>query len=75
MCDGYQLHFIYDNDEICDVVCHKYSCGHEENLLEIRADLFPSLVDSEVVGDTVEGNLTAEEVFDRIKKFVEENAK
>jgi len=51
----------YDN-RICDAVCHKISYGHEKGLLEIMG-----LVDEEVVGDTVEGWLTAEEVFKRIE--------
>lgn len=48
---------------ICDVICHKYSYGGPEGLLEIMG-----LVDEDEVGDEVEGYLTAEEVFSRIQK-------
>ena len=50
-----------DDNRICDAVCHWGSYGHERGLLEIMG-----LVDEESVGDTVEGYLTAEEVFRRI---------
>ena len=57
---------------ICDVICFSEagldrsyglggSYGHEKGLLEIMG-----LVNEEEVGDSVEGWLTAEEVFDRI---------
>ena len=49
------------DDNICDVICHKYSYGYDEGLLEMMG-----LVDEEAVGDNVEGYLTAEEVFGRI---------
>ena len=53
----------YPNQEncICDAICHKYSYGFEQGLLEIMG-----LVDEEEVGDNVEGYLKAEEVFNRI---------
>ena len=51
---------------VCDAVCHSFSYGHEEGLLEIMG-----LVDEEEVGDSVEGYLTAEEVFERIKTHYE----
>ena len=47
---------------ICDVICHKYSYGGPKGLLEIMG-----LVGEEIEDD-VEGYLTAEEVFSRIKK-------
>ena len=55
----------YPNFEntICDVVCFRGSYGYEQGLLEIMG-----LVDEEEVGDTVEGYLTATEVFQRIFK-------
>lgn len=43
---------------ICDAICHSGSYGHEEGLLEIMG-----LTRN---GDSVEGWLTSEEVFDRI---------
>lgn len=46
---------------ICDAVCHQYSYGGNEGLLEIMG-----LVREECADD-VEGWLTAEEVFERIK--------
>ena len=53
----------------CDVICYGFSYGYEEGLLEIMG-----LVDEEAVGDTVEGWLTADEVFTRIKDhFIENN--
>lgn len=45
---------------VSDAVCHDGSYGHHEGLLEIMG-----LVDEEEVGDSVEGYLTAEEVFMR----------
>lgn len=62
--DGWQI--CYPNveeatDAICDVICHSGSYGHEQDLLEIMG-----LVDTETVGDEVEGYLTAQDVFSRI---------
>lgn len=49
------------NDElICDAICHSYSYGYAEGLLEIMG-----LTSNE---DSVEGWLTSEEVFDRISE-------
>lgn len=48
---------------ICDVICHHYSYGGRDGLLEIMG-----LVDEEKIGDTVEGWLTATQVFSRIQK-------
>lgn len=62
--DGYQICYpdVEDSAEaICDVVCHSGSYGHENGLLEIMG-----LVDTDEVGDDVEGFLTAQEVFSRI---------
>jgi hypothetical protein len=55
----------YPNFEnpICDAVCFRGSYGYERGLLEIMG-----LVDEEEVGDSVEGYLTAVEVFQRIFK-------
>lgn len=49
---------------VCDAVCHWGSYGHERGLIEIMG-----LV--ETLEDDVEGYLTAEEVFRRIKKDYE----
>ena len=55
----------YPNFEnrVCDAVCFPGSYGYSEGLLEIMG-----LVDEEEVGDSVEGHLTATEVFQRIFK-------
>lgn len=49
------------DDLICDAICHQYSYGYEQGLLEIMGLADPG------IGDTVEGYLTADEVFARIK--------
>lgn len=46
---------------VCDAICHKYSYGGKDGLLEIMG-----LVDETVTDDSVEGYLTAETVFNRI---------
>ena len=60
-----QVFYPQKKNPICDAICHAGSYGHEEGLLEIMG-----LVE----GDSVEGYLTAEEVFERIKKNYEENS-
>ena len=52
---------------ICDAVCFYGSYGYQKGLLEIMG-----LVDVEEVGESVEGWLTAEEVFQRIRKHYQE---
>ena len=59
---GTQVCYPSSNGRICDAVCHSFSYEHELGLLEIMG-----LVDEEEVGDSVEGYLTAEDVFERIK--------
>ena len=59
--DGLQICYPNAKDCICDAICHSGSYGHERGLLEIMG-----LVDEEKVGDSVEGYLTALEVFKRI---------
>ena len=55
----------YPNFEnrVCDAVCFPGSYGYSEGLLEIMG-----LVDEKEIGDSVEGHLTATEVFQRIFK-------
>jgi hypothetical protein len=53
--------------QVCDAICHKYSYGYEEGLLEMMG-LIP-----DEVGDSVEGYLTAKEVFNRILNHYEKN--
>jgi len=49
---------------VCDAICHEFSYGYSEGLLEIMG-----LVDEKKSGgDSVEGYLTADEVFERIAK-------
>ena len=66
--DGYQVCYPSVANCISDAVCHDFSYGHEKCLLEIMG-----LVDEEEVGDTVEGWLTAEQVFERWAKHWTEN--
>ena len=47
----------------CDVICHEYSYGGKEGLLEIMG-----IVDATKTSDFVEGYLTADEIFERIAK-------
>ena len=55
--DGFQLHYVVDGKEICDVICHKWSYGGEHGLLEMMGLTPPEL------GDDVRGNLTANEAY------------
>lgn len=50
----------HSNELICDAICHSGSYGYEKGLLEIMG-----LTRN---GDSVEGWLTSEEVFDRISE-------
>lgn len=58
-----QVWYPTQKNPVCDVICHKYSYGGKDGLLEIMG-----LVDEAKTGDTVEGCLTADEVFERIAK-------
>jgi len=58
--EGLQVWYPSRDDNICDVICHKYSYGGSEGLLEMMG-LVP-----DDWGDSVQGYLTAEEVFGRI---------
>ena len=66
--DGLQVVYPSVKDCVCDAVCHSYSYGHEKGLLEIMG-----LVNEEEIGDTVEGWLTADEVFKRISAHSSKN--
>lgn len=55
--DGEQIYV----GELCDAVCHKYSCGYDEDLLEIMG----ALTEEEDQRDWVKGWLTPEEVAKR----------
>lgn len=68
--DGWQV--VYQSDDshrIMDAVEHYGSYGQENNLLEIMGLLTPE----EDEYDSVAGYLTAQNVFDRIKKHYEEH--
>lgn len=60
------IHIEYPNHDyvICSVICHDYSYGHEDGLLEIMG----LLTDEEREFDSVKGWLSADEVFERIAK-------
>ena len=49
---------------VTDVICHEYSYGGKEGLLEIMG----LVNEKNTGGDSVEGYLTADEVFERIAK-------
>lgn len=61
--DGLQL--VCPNPDVWDfdVICHMGSYGHEQGLLEIMGAI------CNTYDDDVEGYLTVEEVFERIKKY------
>ena len=50
---------------VTDVICHEYSYGGKEGLLEIMG----LVNEKNTGGDSVEGHLTADEVFERIAKY------
>ena len=64
--DAPQICYPQRVERVCDAVCHKFSYGGDEGLLEILG-----LVDTDEIGDDVEGWLTADEVFERIKTHYE----
>ena len=59
---GKQVNYPSCDNQVCDAILNPYSYGHEEGLLEIMG-----LVKKRKTGDSVEGYLTAEEVFRRIR--------
>lgn len=61
LCEGVQVGYPNLDKFICSVICHKFSYGWQDGLLEVMG-----LVDVDKVGDVVEGYLTADEVFERI---------
>lgn len=62
--DGLQVNYPNKENCVCDAICHSFSYGHEQGLLEIMG-----LTED----DDVEGYLTAKEVFKRIKKHYKKN--
>lgn len=55
--DGEQIRI----GELCDAICHSWSNGHEQELLEIQG----ALTEEELAHDSVKGNMTSEEVAKR----------
>jgi hypothetical protein len=53
---------------VSDAICHDGSYGRQDGLLEMMG-----LVNEEEIGDSVEGYLTAEQVFERWQKHWLEN--
>lgn len=65
---GKQVNYPNKENVVCDAIQNPYSYGADEGLLEIMG-----LVNERKVGDSVEGYLTAEEVFKRIQKHYKRN--
>lgn len=61
---GYQICYPSHTNVICSVIEHDGSYGHHDDLLEVMG----LLTKEEAIWDDVVGNLTAEDVFNRIKK-------
>jgi hypothetical protein len=61
--DGWVICYPNDVERESDVICHKYSYGHEEGLLEMMG-----LTED----DDVQGYMTAEEVFEVWNKHYQE---
>ena len=64
-------HLIYPHKgetQVCSVILHRGSYGRHNGLLEIMG----LLTDEELECDTVVGHLTADDVFERIKKHWED---
>lgn len=59
--DGEQINVPDKENVVWDAVCHGYSYGGPEGLLEIMGDIV-----SEDSGDTVEGWLTADDILKRL---------
>lgn len=57
--EGYQIIYDYNEKFVCSVIQHKYSYGNNDNLLEMLGL---------TIHDDVEGYLSAEDVFERIKR-------
>jgi hypothetical protein len=63
--DGYQIWLLdKDGNIIADAVCHSVSYGHTGGLLEIMGK------GVKVKDDSVEGYLTARQVFNRWKAYI-----
>lgn len=68
--DGYSINVLNDDGEVlCDAICHQYSRGYAQGLLEIMG----GLTEEEEACDGVLGYLTAEQVFARFQYCYEHN--
>lgn len=67
--DMKRIHYPQTNNFVCSVIFGHGSYRYEDGLLEIMG----LLTDEERKWDSVCGHLTAEDVFQRIKKHYEEN--
>ena len=67
MWGGYHLCYPNNKTTVCSVIEHDGSYGREQDLLEIMG----LLTDEELQDDDVVGFLSAENVFERIKKHYE----
>lgn len=70
LCGGWLLCYPTKKDRKSDVICHKYSYGHEKGLLEMMG-----LVPDDWEDDDVQGYMTAEEVFEVWNKHYQEHNK
>lgn len=64
--NGYQILYPVAEDAVCSVIEHQFSYGNEEDLLEILGLMTKE--EEEEQNDSVLGFLTAENVFERIRK-------
>lgn len=70
---GFQILYPNAKNRICSVIENEFSYGHENDLLEIMG--LVSVEEEKRMGDEVLGCLTADDVYQRIKKhYQEENA-
>lgn len=68
--DGYYIDiYTADGKILCDAICHKYSYGYAQGLLEIMG----GLTKAEEACDGVLGYLTAEQAFARFQYCYEHN--
>lgn len=65
---GWRISYPNDEKTICSAIEHNGSYGREDDKIEIMG----LLTDEESQYDSVIGHLTAEEVFNRIKKHYDE---
>lgn len=67
--NGYLIHYPAEFGYVCSAIEHDRSIGREKDLIEIMG----LLTDIEANEDDCVGNLTAEDVFNRIKEHWEKH--